>query len=202
MRKRLFQITTGTIAGMAIVGLFMYLGWLPLGPSPVQDPNLLAGYLPAPELRLTTHTGTPYRLDPMEETTVVFFGYTHCPDICPLTLAKLGRAVDALDRAAEAVRIIFVTVDPTRDTPDRLAAYLAPLQPGFIGLTGSDEEIATALDDWGIYREFSGEGSDYVVDHTARAFVVEPPGRIVATFTPEVEADDMTRTLGIVLDGR
>jgi protein SCO1/2 len=205
MAKRLFQITTGTIAGLALVGLAMVLGWLPPGPSSPQDPNLLAGYLPAPDLSLTTHTGEPYRLDPTAGTTVVFFGYTHCPDVCPLTLAKLRRAVDSLDEddhGDAAVRVVFVTVDPERDTSDRLAEYLAPLQPGFIGLTGTEEEIAEVLEEWGIYREISGDPDDYLVDHTARAFVVEPPGRIVATFPPDADAADMARTLGIVLNGR
>jgi len=202
MARRLLQITTGMIAGMAAVALATLLGWLPFGRSPTPDPNLLAGYLPTPDLRLTTHAGAPFQLKDTEGLSIVFFGYTHCPDVCPLTLAKLRQAIDSLDRDRELPQVIFVTVDPARDTPARLAEYLEPLQPGFTGLTGTEEEISLALADWGIYRELSDGGADYVVDHTARAFVVDPTVGIRATFPPDSEPAAMVRTLRILLDER
>ena len=194
MLRRLFQITTGALAGLAVVGLASLLGWLPGGSSGDADPYLLPGPFPAPDLRMTSHSGEPFELSASGGPAVVFFGYTHCPDVCPLTLANLRRAVDSLGDTSASVRVLFVTVDPARDTRERLRDYLAPFQPGFTGLTGAEAEVSAAASDWGIFRDVPG-GAEPTVDHTARSFVVDGTGRVRATFPPDTDSDTMSRTL-------
>lgn len=196
MARRLFQIATGLLAGLAAVAGAVLLGWLPGGPSASPDAHALSTPFPAPELRLTDHTGAPFVLGPSDGLTVVFFGFTHCPDVCPVTLARLARTVESLGRAGERVRVLFVTVDPARDTPRRLAGYLGGFHPDFVGLTGSREEIDAATAAWGIHRHVPGDGSpDYEVEHTARSFVVDRQGRVRATFPSYADEEGMARTL-------
>lgn len=87
-----------------------------------------------------------------------------------------------------------MTVDPARDTPERLREYLARFQPGFTGLTGTEAEISAAASDWGIFRDVP-DGAEGTVDHTARSFVVDGTGRVRATFPPDADPDGMSRTL-------
>lgn len=199
MARRLLQIGTGTLAGVLVLAVAMRLGWLPAGPGREPDPNALATPYPAPELRLTDQTGAPFRLGSLEGVAVVFFGYTHCPDICPVTLASLARAVESLGSEGSSVHVVFVTVDPARDTPERLAEYLGDFDPSFVGLTGTEEEIAAACAAWGVYRDVPEGETDYVVDHSARSFVVDR-GLVRATFATDVDAEGMARTLRRLLD--
>jgi protein SCO1 len=104
---------------------------------------------PAPDVELVDHTGSPFRLSDLRgEATLLFFGFTHCPDICPLTLDKLARARERLGRTASDLRIVLVTVDPERDDPATLARYVRHFGDGVIGTTGD----AGALDR--LYREY------------------------------------------------
>lgn len=202
MARRLFQIATGVLAGLAAVAAASLLGWLPGGPGAPPDPHALATPFPAPELRLTDHTGAPFTLTPVEGVAVVFFGFTHCPDVCPATLARLARAVESLGRRGASVRVVFVTVDPARDTPGRMGRYVKGIHPDFLGLTGSEEQIASTAAAWGIHRSVPGGGADDMVEHTARSFVVDDQGLVQATFPSDAEADGMARTLRRLLRGR
>ncbi|HSR41521.1 MAG TPA: SCO family protein [Longimicrobiales bacterium] len=194
MARRLFQIVTGVLAGLALVAGAALLGWPSPGPGD-PDPHTLSTPFPAPELRLTDHAGAPFVLEPEGRVSVVFFGFTHCPDVCPLTLANLARAVESLGGRASVVQVAFVTVDPARDTPERMAGYVGSFHPGFVGLTGSEEEIAAAAAAWGVYRSVPEGREDYTVDHTARSFVLDHRGRVAATFPSDADAESMARTL-------
>lgn len=196
MPRRLFQIATGLLAGLAAVAGAVLLGWLPGGPAASPDPHALSTPFPAPELRLTDHTGAPFTLGPSEGVRVVFFGFTHCPDVCPVTLARLGRTVESLGPAGQRVRVLFVTVDPARDTLRRLAEYVSGFHPDFVGLTGSQEEIDATTAAWGIHRHVPGDDTtDYEVEHTARSFVVDRKGVVRATFPSYADEEGMARTL-------
>jgi len=132
---------------------------------------------------------------------VIFFGYTSCPDVCPLTLSNLTRALGQMPEGGERVQVLLITVDPARDTPGRLKRYLSNFHPSFLGLWGSTEEIRSVADGFGVY--FSpprGEGS-YTVDHTARTFVVDPTGSIPLTFPPTATPEEIARDLGTLLGG-
>lgn len=119
---------------------------------------------------------------------LVFFGYTHCPDVCPLTLVRLSRVLHELGPAGRRVHVVFVTLDPGRDTPRVLRAYLDALFPSAIGLRGDPASTARAAAQWGVrFRRVDAGGAaagsqDYWLDHTAAVTLVGPHGRLVARY--------------------
>jgi len=133
---------------------------------------------PFPSSRLN---GKPY---------AVFFGFTHCPDVCPTTLGRLVSLRDRLGKGNEAFNIVFVTVDPERDGPAEVGKYAALFDSPIIGLTGSSAQIEKVKKDYGIYSENvpTGQG-DYTVDHTATVLLFDRNGEFVSTLSPE-EQDD------------
>lgn len=142
---------------------------------------------PAPDFALVDHRGEPVTLSDFEGRAVLlYFGFTRCPDVCPLTLTRLARVVREKDYSPEQVRVLLVSVDPTYDTPERLAEYLAPHGPSFIGLTGSTEDIDEMLTAYGAYAEArdSHDGSATIA-HTGIVFGIDAAGRLRALLHPE-----------------
>ena len=134
--------------------------------------------------------------------TLLFFGYTHCPDVCPVTLTVLKNAIALMGKAdadAELPQVVFVSVDPERDTLEHLAPYVSYFDPDFLGVTGSDENLATLARQLGILylRAEPNANGDYLVDHTAAVFLIDPRGHLVALFqaphAPERIARDLPR---------
>jgi len=124
----------------------------------------------------------------------VFFGYTHCPDVCPTTLAVLNSVAQRLKDSQTRARFIFVTVDPQRDTPEQLARYVTYFNGDFIGVTGTADGIDQLTGQLGImYLQVANETSpeSYLIDHTAGVFLFDPDGRYHAVFTPPLSAEDM-----------
>ncbi len=111
---------------------------------------------------------------------VLFFGYTQCPDVCPTTLQTMATALQGLGEDAGKVQVVFVTIDPKRDTPELLKQYVPQFNPTFIGLTGSDEELAKAAKGMRVfYQKVDGKtASSYTFDHTAGAYVFDPKGQL------------------------
>jgi protein SCO1/2 len=134
---------------------------------------------------------------------VVYFGYTFCPDVCPTTLAQLGAAEPALGDRVRNFQVVFVTVDPARDTPQVLHAYLA--QPSFpkgaIGLTGSAQQVKAAAAAYHVYYARQGQGSSYSVDHTSILYLMDPQGRFVRPVTAGPPAD-MAGQIEAAMNGR
>jgi protein SCO1/2 len=153
---------------------------------------------PLDDFTLTASTGEEVRLsDFRDRITLLYYGYTYCPDICPATLAALSDAMERLDPGErEQVQVLMISVDPERDTPELLSKYLAHFDPSFLGLTGTVSEIATAAKSAGIYYQ-KREGTvdtGYLVDHTATVVALDKDGRIRLTYafnTPgeEIAAD-------------
>ncbi len=122
---------------------------------------------------------------------LVYFGYTYCPDVCPTELAKMARALSLLakadQRARSVVEPVFVTIDPARDTPARIAEYLAGFGGDFVGLGGTPDEIAAAARSFGVHHarvpESGTEGDDYLMEHSSLIFLVGARGRVVDLFT-------------------
>ena len=122
----------------------------------------------------------------------LFFGYTHCPDVCPTTLSVLNSVAQQLQDLDENIRFIFVSVDPERDTPGQLANYVKYFNGDFIGVTGTPEGIEQLTKPLGILhlRVAAEDGSDaYLVDHTASVLLFDPDGRYHAVFGPPLSAD-------------
>ncbi len=131
---------------------------------------------------------------------LVFFGFTHCPDICPTTLFDMSQMMQALGPDAGRVGAVFITVDPDRDTPQVLKDYLSNFDPHLRGLTGSQAQIDAAIKEYRVYaKKVPLENGDYTMDHTAIVYLMDKDGRFVAPFnmtrTPEAEAADLRRYL-------
>ena len=111
---------------------------------------------------------------------VLFFGYTQCPDACPTTLAEIAQAKKLLGPDGDKVQGVFITVDPERDTPAVLKAYMGNFDPGFVALRGSPEQVAAVAKDFKVYyKKVDGKTPDtYTMDHSAASFVFDPQGRV------------------------
>lgn len=159
----------------------------PASPAP---PLVIAGAEGAPSTRfgLTEHAG---------RVVLVYFGYTHCPDVCPTTLADWARAKRALGADSTGVRWVFISVDPTRDSPADARAYAAQFDPAFIGTALSEAELAPMLKDWGIaaYPEGDPRTADYTVAHPAHTFVVDANGRLRLMIPPGVRGEQIAEDL-------
>jgi protein SCO1/2 len=131
---------------------------------------------------------------------LVFFGFTHCPDICPTTLFDMSQMMKALGSDADRAGALFITVDPDRDTPKVLRDYLSNFDPHLRGLTGTQAQIDAAIKEYRVYaKKVPLENGDYTMDHTAIVYLMDKDGRFVAPFnmsrTPEAEAADLRRYL-------
>ena len=164
------------------------------------SPRLASGtWLPRPkpvgEFRLTDTTGRDFtRRDLGGAPTLVFFGFTHCPDVCPTTLMKLAQV---RKRAGlEGLRVLFVSVDPQRDTAALLGLYLHAFDPAFLGLTGEPGPILTLAANFGVgASRVQLPGGDYTMDHSAVLFLLDARARIAAIFTPPFEVPALAADL-------
>jgi protein SCO1 len=133
------------------------------------------------DFTLTDHTGKPVTLASYRgKVVVLFFGYTQCPDVCPTTLATLAETMRILGPDAAGVQVLFVTVDPERDTKELLAQYVPAFNPSFVGLRGDAEATARTAKEFKIlYQKQPGRTPEtYTVDHSAGTFVFDPQGRL------------------------
>ena len=119
---------------------------------------------------------------------LVFVGYTFCPDICPTTLSDLSRIYPELTAISDKVQVVFVSADPARDTPERLKAYTEYFTPHFIAVTAEHEQLMPAVQQLGlIYGIFDREDANYLVDHSASIALVNPKGELHASFRPDFD---------------
>jgi protein SCO1/2 len=127
---------------------------------------------------------------------LLFFGYTHCPDACPTALNEIALALDRLGDKRDAVRVVFITVDPERDTPEVLKNYVQSFDASIVALTGSPDQVAQAAKAYRVfYAKHPRPDGGYEMDHSAVIYVMDPQGRFTATFTPESTADAIAERL-------
>jgi protein SCO1/2 len=157
-----------------------------------------------PDFELIDQYGQPFRLsDQRGDVVLLFFGYTQCPDVCPTTLATWRKVHAALGDDAQRVRFVFVTVDPERDTPERLGLHVNAFNPDFIGLTGAQDELDAVYDIFDVYWEkdtSSGSAAGYLISHTATTFVLNPEGQWRLRETYGTEAEDIAYDIQQLLD--
>lgn len=178
-------------------------GWIMVDGGPLgRDADALASF------------GGPFTLTDTDDHTVTearfagrahafFFGYTHCPDICPTTLAALSEYADVLGADAQKLDLVFITVDPARDTPASLKTYLASFPAKFIGLSGTEAETARIIKAYNIYaRKVPGRtDDDYTVDHTAAVFLFDASGKFRGTISDADTADAAVAKLRRLIRG-
>jgi protein SCO1/2 len=151
-------------------------------------------------LELTDHTGKPRRLEDFRgKAVVLFFGFMHCPDICPTTLVEVSNALKTLGPDAERVQVLFVTVDPERDTQEALAKYVTAFDPRFLGLRGDAAATQRAAKEFKIYYEKRKAGDSYSVDHSGQSYVIDPQGRLRLLVRPDRIAGDLPADLRTLL---
>lgn len=176
---------TWTFAALLAAGAGFWLVRQPGGSTP----QLASGtWLPQPrpirELALIDHTGRPFTNEQLAgQPSLVFFGFTHCPDICPTTLALLSQVRKAA--AVPKLRVLFISVDPERDTPAVVAQYVRAFDPQITGLTGDAAALDAVATQFGVaHGRGALPGGGYTVDHSAAVFLLDNRGRMVALFTP------------------
>jgi protein SCO1/2 len=133
---------------------------------------------------------------------LVFFGYAHCPDVCPAELQTMAEVIDKLGADADALAPVFISVDPARDTPEVLSAYVKAFSPRITGLTGSFDEAASAAKAYRVYFRKTGSGQDdYTVDHSAFVYLMDRDGNYLTHFTFNTPADAIASVVKKHLSG-
>jgi protein SCO1/2 len=190
-------------AGTVLILLLgaLLVGWWNLPPTlhgiVLESPRV------AEDFTLPASTGEEMSLSDFRgKYVVVFFGYTYCPDVCPMTLNELQQMVKTLGaKRAEEVQVLMVSVDPERDTPEQLATYLDYFNPSFVGMTGTVADIQPVASQFGIYfeRQSASENTGYLVDHTSAITVIDPQGHVRMIFTNGTKGADMAADLAYLI---
>lgn len=186
------------LGGVALVAVLAFVV------VPMLRPHTYAGVVlqsptPAPPMEgLVDHNGNPVDIEAYRgEVLLVYFGYTHCPDVCPTTLSAAAKAIEQLGDDGEKVNLLMVTVDPERDTPEYLAEYVTFFDDRFLGVWGEPDDLATTASLYAVYYQ-KQEGTvetGYVVDHTATLMAIDPDGYIRVIYTPEHTAEQLAGDL-------
>ncbi|HUJ48524.1 MAG TPA: SCO family protein [Rhizomicrobium sp.] len=189
------------VLGAFLAGLLLFFGVI----------VVVTGIAPSPIGQAVAAVGGPFHLEDQNGKPVsdqdmkgrpflVFFGFTHCPDVCPTTLFDLSQVLQKLGPDADRTGALFITVDPERDTPAVLKDYLSNFDPHLRGLTGDQASINAAIKAYRVYaKKVPLDNGDYTMDHTAVVYLMDKDGRFVAPFslkrTPEAAAADLRRYL-------
>ena len=199
MSKNSILALSALVAGaVLLLAAFLFFTPTTLNGTQIDPPKVVSDFT------LSADSG-PLRLSDLRgRLVVIYFGYTFCPDICPATLSKINKALDRLGKDADRVAVVMVTVDPERDTAEKLGAYVRKFNPEFIGLSGTPDEIAAAAKEFGIFYEKKevSTSAKYLVDHTASVLVLDAEGRISLIWPYEIEAAQMASDLRVMLKGR
>lgn len=181
MRKRFLGYG---VAVLGAVTFTLFVGWWRVdGPGATRPEPLLPSALTAMEFELIDHDGDAVGPDTLiGRPSMVFFGFTYCPDICPTTLSDISGWLDALGEDAKDLDTIFITVDPERDTIEAMAEYVGHFDPSIRGWTGSLDEIMRAAEAFRVkFVKVATDGGDYTMNHTASVFLYDASGSFAGT---------------------
>ncbi len=195
-RMRVLAVVAAVVVGIA----FAFLAIRAVRPH-LYAGTVLQGDAPAPALEgLVRADGSSVDLADYEgDVLMVFFGYANCPDVCPTTMATAAQAMDSLSAEdRDRTRLLMVSVDPSRDTPEYLETFTSFFHPNFSGATGPVEAIDSAASQYGIFYQL-GEGEDYTVDHTASLMGIAPDGVLRIVWPPEVTAEQLAGDIAELL---
>ena len=191
-----YLLVAAALVALVVLGTGGYLA-LMLRDSPQGVAGSpLAGAIGGPFQLVDQNGRTVTEADLRGKWSLIYFGYTHCPDACPTTLNEIAIALDDLGPKRDAVRPVFITVDPERDTPEVLKSYVTSFDAPILALTGTPEAVAQAAKYYRVYYAKHPEpGGDYSMDHSSVIYVMDPEGRFTATFTPESSPEDIAARL-------
>jgi protein SCO1/2 len=177
--------------GGAVLLLLALVGWRLLAKPYAYHGSMLETPVTAPEIHLGDQEGNSFSLgDQRGKVVLLAFGYTNCPDVCPITLAQFKQIKAGLGGDAALVRFVLITVDPERDTPERLKQYLGSFDPEFTGLTSSRSDLERVWQEYGVFQEKQAPDSsgNYAVDHTARIYAIDKGGNFRLTYPYDMQA--------------
>ena len=193
---------TGWLAAACALAVFTLAGCQPAPQPPAFQATDITGATFARDFRLTDHNGQVRTLaDFRGKVVAVFFGYIHCPDVCPTTLADFAAALQQLGPQADQVQVIFVTVDPERDTPDLLKQFVPAFNPGFLGMYTDKETLRQLAKEYKVvYQKTSVKAADdYLIDHSAGTYIYDQQGnlRLLMPYgsSPDAIAQDLKALL-------
>lgn len=171
----------GWLVAAGLVAALLLSACQPAPQPPVFQATDITGAEFARDFRLTDHNGQERTLEDFKGKLVaIFFGYTHCPDVCPTTLSDFAAALQQLGPLAERVQVIFVTVDPQRDTPELLKQFVPAFNPGFLGMYTDASTLQLLAKEYKVvYQKASIKSDDdYLIDHSAGTYIYDPQGRL------------------------
>lgn len=186
MKSRNFLLGAGVAVGVIVI----LAGWQMFNQTYTFKGSLIDPPVQAADFELMDQHGDTFQLsDHSGKVVLVFFGYSSCPDVCPVTLSDYIQIKRDLGKDADQVEFVFITVDPERDTPERLAKYISNFDPTFIALSGTRAELEPVWQNYGVYQEKRDVGSaaGYLVDHTARTYAIDPQGNWRLTYPFEMD---------------
>lgn len=192
--SRPLVIATAFAASLVVGLLIMF--WAMGGASKLAQPAAIGG-----PFQLTDQNGKAVTDKSLKgKPTLIFFGYTHCPDVCPTSLFEMSEVLRAMGKDADKVNAIFISVDPERDTPAIMKEYLSSFDPHLEGLSGDPAETAKVITSYRVYaKKVPTKDGDYTMDHTALIYLMDRDGRFVSPFnlkrTPEEAAADLKKYL-------
>lgn len=192
MNRRLLSIGAGILGLLIILAVILYTT-----DKPSLKGSVITPPWPAPEIKLTDHNGHPFTMSSQRgKVVLVYFGYTNCPDECPLTMAHIKVALESLGDRAKDVQVVMVSTDPARDTPQALGDFMGHFGPSFLGLTGTTAELQSTWRSYGVTVEAGGE------THSTYLYVIDPSGDVRETFLPDSEPNSIAADLDLLLRGK
>ena len=183
-----------TLFGLLVLALLL-AGWRMFGGSYKYQGSLIDPPVPAADFTLTDQNGQPFRLsDQRGKVALVFFGYTNCTDVCPITLTAYARIRARLGAQADRVSFIFITVDPQRDTAEQMRTELAKFDPAIIGLTGTRAQLEPVWKDYGVFQDpqASNNLTQYEVNHSSTIYAIDAKGNWRLTYPADMDWETIT----------
>ena len=196
VRKYGFWLAVGALLGWVVM-----MGLASLRPYQLRG-SVIDSSAAAPEIVLSATDGSTYSLRERQgRVALIFFGYTSCPDVCPATLSEMREVRKALGERAADVDMLFITVDPARDSLERMGMYVSLFDPAILGLTGSPEALEAVYRAYGVTVEFQTEttAAGYLVTHSSRVYVVDRAGKLRLTYPFGTAVDDIVQDVRFLL---
>jgi protein SCO1 len=200
MKKKMILAGIGVLIGLAGLSVAVIMV---LARNTSLHGSLMNPAMPAPPLSLATTDSQTFDLTQERgQIVLVFFGYTSCTDICPATMAQLHQVLAQLGKQAANVKVVFVTVDPQRDTVDQMHQYLMTFDPAFVGLTGSMDQLTQIWKVYGVYRQIqpnAANPSDYSIDHSSDIYLIDQKGDLRLTYSQGTDPQDIIQDIQTLL---